>query len=160
LRNAILKHLDGREPSRQERCKIKQKAHFSFLSTDPNLSRSRFDDDFAVIEIPEEERITVSVGELVDEVRETYAKLGVSGKGRDVMLSALHRRIAQVVQSLLAQGDRPILQPGLSSCDKLHLLADYLQRYVGETERTSHCFSANDSKLKLLGFYQEVYNRY
>lgn len=51
LRGAILKHLSGRQLSRQEDIKLSTKTYFSFVKQD--ASRKGFDEDMAVIEIPD-----------------------------------------------------------------------------------------------------------
>jgi hypothetical protein len=50
--------------------------------------------------------------------------------GHDEMLT-FHKRIAQVVQNLVAQGGKTILEPSLSNWQKDCILSNYLHRYMG-----------------------------
>lgn len=68
--------------------------------------------------------------------------MGVGAKGRDVLQSGLHRRMAQIVAGLLAKSDRPILHSEMdSSYVGKELLRKYLRRYVGEIEKMVQCLS-------------------
>lgn len=69
------------------------------------------------------------------------------------MQPTLHRKITQVVQSLVAQRERPLYCPPNSTVDRKQILLNYIKRYVEEIERNNVYFSDSINKQKLMGFY-------